>query len=256
MTKKGGEIKEAQNDIRWMFDEVLVLSPPPVISRSPCLYVHFCFLSLYFLCLFPLVYLVTYFFPSLMRRRRPFSSFCFFFDCTRETEERRSLSTLCALTLNGMRRDQDDHEQQGEQHQEGDLDEEWDRVVLLEENQAQRGEREGRRQRERNRIRQGHRLGTRKGTQIGREIGRYIGYAKVRLGIIQDRGERNKDKDKERRNLERLVEEAEGFSQENIKEEDLLQKLEEIRARYKMCKMSDKEGKKEEMKEMKKTLDW
>ena len=133
-----------------------------------------------------------------------------------------------------------------------DLDSAWDDVLLLEERAVSRGLREGLLAGRHRGHEEGFALGVAKGAEIGGEIGFYLGFASAWTAIIEDRissaslktnGEstatatrkEQKRDDRALKALGKLAADAADFPRDNIKEEDVAQRLQDIRARFKLC---------------------
>ena len=131
-----------------------------------------------------------------------------------------------------------------------EFDSAWDDVLLLEERAVSRGLREGLIVGRQRGHEEGFALGVSKGAEIGGEIGFYLGFASAWTKTIEagNSSERRKTRDetaatpKERRrhekalrDLGKLTAAAAEFPGENIKDEDVAQRLEDIRARFKLC---------------------
>ena len=134
-----------------------------------------------------------------------------------------------------------------------DLDSAWDDVLLLEERAVSRGLREGLQEGRRRGHEEGFALGVDKGAEIGGEIGFYLGFASSWTTIIEDRvnsarleaedesaaaAATRKEQKRDERALKALGKLAAGaadFPRDNIKEEDVADRLQGIRARFKFC---------------------
>lgn len=112
-----------------------------------------------------------------------------------------------------------------------DLDAAWDDIVLLEERSAVRGFEKGVDLRERKFCCEGFRLGLIKGAELGGEIGQYMGFAEAHLA---ESGEGKSEKAVKA--LEKLRTSCEKFPRENVNDESMLQALQDVRAKYKLCK--------------------
>jgi flagellar biosynthesis/type III secretory pathway protein FliH len=123
-------------------------------------------------------------------------------------------------------------------HVEQDLDHAWDDVLLIEDRAANRGLREGITEGIRRGHTEGFALGVKKGAQIGAEVGFYLGFAKSWAHVCREKADVNgsgRQEQKVVKALDKLTAAAEDFPCENIKDEDVLQRLEEMRARFKLC---------------------
>ncbi len=120
--------------------------------------------------------------------------------------------------------------------EEVDLDAAWDDVVLLEDRAAQRGIQEGLTEGIQRGERQGFRIGAAKGAEIGAEVGFYLGFATT-WTQVRKRNPEESSKKEERlsKALAKLASDADAFPAENVKDEDVLQRLRDMRARFKMC---------------------
>ena len=133
-----------------------------------------------------------------------------------------------------------------------DFDSAWDDVLRLEERAVSRGVREGLLVGRQRGHEEGFALGVSKGAEIGGEIGFYLGFATAWTKAIQARtsasgasqeakdetGATPKERKKEERALRalgKLIAASADFPRENIKDEDVAQRLEDIRARFKLC---------------------
>ena len=115
-----------------------------------------------------------------------------------------------------------------------DFDAAWDDIVFLEDRSVERGRREAQLEAQRRDILEGWHAGTQKGADIGQEVGFYLGFAHTRREFAR----LSDAPDHERRalkSLDKLVNAAEAFPAENIKDEDVLEKLENLRAKFKQC---------------------
>jgi len=131
-----------------------------------------------------------------------------------------------------------------------EFDSAWDDVLLLEERAVSRGQREGLIAGRQRGHEEGFALGVSKGAEIGGEIGFYLGFATAWTKTVEARNssasqktkdesagtpkERKKD-DRALRVLGKLTTAAADFPRDNIKDEDVAQRLEDIRARFKLC---------------------
>ena len=128
-----------------------------------------------------------------------------------------------------------------------DFDSAWDDVLLLEERAVSRGLREGLVVGRQRGHEEGFALGVSKGAEIGGEIGFYLGFATAWTKTLSSSAsqkpkdetaatskERKKD-ERALRALGKLTAASEDFPRENIKDEDVAQRLEDIRARFKLC---------------------
>ena len=112
-----------------------------------------------------------------------------------------------------------------------DLDAAWDDIVLLEERSAEKGFEKGVDLREQKFCCEGFRLGLIKGAELGAEIGQYAGFAEVHLAETADG-----KSEKAVRALEKLRIACEKFPRENVNDKSLLEALQDVRAKFKLCK--------------------
>ena len=131
-----------------------------------------------------------------------------------------------------------------------EFDSAWDDVLLLEERAVSRGLREGLIVGRQRGHEEGFALGVSKGAELGGEIGFYLGFATAWTKTIEDRNsgairepkegatatpKQRKKNERALRALEKLKAASAEFPHENIKDEDVAQRLEDIRARFKLC---------------------
>ncbi len=117
-----------------------------------------------------------------------------------------------------------------------DLDAAWDSAIQFEENVVKMGLQDGKESRKDKDWNEGHRMGRVKGAQVGREVGFYLGFARATLEREgKHDGSKKKSQERLEKALKSLVEMAEAFPEENCKDGSAQERLEEMRAKFKMC---------------------
>lgn len=111
------------------------------------------------------------------------------------------------------------------------LDDLW----LADSRAASEGFRQGRRAGRRKEEVEGTALGLKKGHEVGSEIGFYLGFAQAWCEQLEASDKLKKSEERALKSLAKLRHGSEAFPAENIKEEDVLEALEELRARFKLC---------------------
>ncbi len=106
----------------------------------------------------------------------------------------------------------------------------FDSVLFLDDNAVKKGHDEGRKVAVKRGEEEGRALGLQKGFEIGSEVGFYHGFAKTYLEL-EERGDKNIRRAKKQ--LQQLVVMAENFPQSNPKDEDLVNEVEAMRAKFK-----------------------
>lgn len=114
-----------------------------------------------------------------------------------------------------------------------DINAAFDSILLSENRVVELGFEEGYSAGAREGRQEGERLGTQKGHQIGQEIGFYLGFGE-QWGDLYINKEADKKTTKVLTAANRLVDLAKTFPAENTKEEDFTERLDLVRAKFKV----------------------
>ena len=115
-----------------------------------------------------------------------------------------------------------------------DFDEAWDQILLVEDIESNRGLKDGLEKGRILRSHEGFDLGCKKGREIGEEIGYYQGFCRAWRTSPASKVSTAKEK-KTELTLTKLTDLLDKFPDTNLKDEDVNQRLLEIRAKFKLA---------------------
>jgi hypothetical protein len=115
-----------------------------------------------------------------------------------------------------------------------DIDSAWDDITLMEERASNAGFVVGLRVGQDRAKAPAFGLGLRKGIQIGREVGYYAGFASVHVKDLRSSKDSSAKQTKALAALDWMKRAADDFPEDNIVDEDVLERLHAIRAKHKL----------------------